>query len=126
MQNNKVCVQVRYGNKVVALSAKGDKNSVEVSNSEELITDLLNLAEQAKSFGLMDAIATHLTRSYDDYFAVARLVVKDSSATLTLDDGNDNVFATQQIEYTDFPLNEIKLYCSFDGEYWVVMLTSEY
>ena len=84
------------------------------------------LAEQAKCFWLMDAIASYLTSSYDDYFAVARLVVKDSSATLTLDDGNDTEFATQQIEYTDFPLNEIKLYCSFDGEHWVIMLTSEY
>ena len=45
VQNNRVCVQVRYGNKVVALSAKGDKNSVEVSNSEELITVLMKLNE---------------------------------------------------------------------------------
>jgi hypothetical protein len=41
--NNKVCVQVRYGNKVVALSAKGDKNSVEVANADELITALEKL-----------------------------------------------------------------------------------
>ena len=49
MQNNKVCVQVRYGNKVVALSAKGDKNSVEVSNSEELIKVLTKLNEAVLS-----------------------------------------------------------------------------
>jgi hypothetical protein len=49
VQNNKVCVQVRYGNKVVALSAKGDKNSVEVSNSEELITVLTKLNEAVLS-----------------------------------------------------------------------------
>lgn len=95
--------------------------------SRHVLTDGTKyLAEQAKSFWLFDAIASHLTRSYDDYFAVARLVVKDSSAVLTLDDGNDNVFATQQIEYTDFPLIEMKLYCSYDGEHWVIMLTSEY
>lgn len=95
--------------------------------SRHVLTDGVKyLAEQAKSFWLMTAIASHLTRSYDDYFAVARLVVNGSSAVLTLDDGNDTVFATQQIEYTDFPLNEIKLYCSFDGEFWVIMLTSEY
>jgi hypothetical protein len=41
--NNKVCVQVRYGNKVVALSAKGDKNSVEVANADELIATLEKL-----------------------------------------------------------------------------------
>ena len=95
--------------------------------SRHVLTDGTKyLAEKAKCFWLFDAIASHLSRSYDDYFAVARLVVKDSSATLTLDDGDDTVFATQQIEYTDFPLNEIKLYCSFDGEHWVIMLTSEY
>ena len=84
------------------------------------------LAEEGKCFWLMDAIASHLTSSYEDYFAVARLVVDGSSAVLSLDDGNDNVFATQAIEYTDFPLSEIKLYCSFDGTHWVIMLTSEY
>jgi hypothetical protein len=84
------------------------------------------LAEQAKCFWFFDAIASHLTQSYDDYFAVARLVVNGSSAVLKLDDGNDAVFATQTIEYTDFPMTEIKLYCSFDGEHWVIMLTSEY
>lgn len=84
------------------------------------------LAEQARAFWLMDAIASYLTPRYEDYFAVARLVVDGSSAVLSLDDGNDNVFATQAIEYTDFPLSEIKLYCSFDGTHWVIMLTSEY
>jgi hypothetical protein len=84
------------------------------------------LAEEGQCFWLMDAIASHLTPSYDDHFAVARLVVNGSSCVLSLDDGNDNVFATQAIEYTDFPLSEIKLYCSFDGTHWVIMLTSEY
>lgn len=84
------------------------------------------LAEQAKCFWLFDAIASHLTRSYDDYFAVARLVVKDSSAVLSLDDGNDTVFATQQIDYKDFTINKINLNYSFDGDNLVNMLTSEY
>lgn len=84
------------------------------------------LAEEGRCFWLMDAIASHLSPNYQDYFAVARLVVNGSSAVLSLDDGNDNVFATQAIEYTDFPLSEIKLYCSFDGTHWVIMLTSEY
>ncbi len=84
------------------------------------------LAEEGRCFWLMDAVASHLTPSYDDYFAVARLVLNGSSAVLSLDDGNDHVFATQAIEYTDFPLSEIKLYCAFDGTHWVIMLTSEY
>ena len=84
------------------------------------------LAEEGRCFWLMDAIASHLPPNYQDYFAVARLAVNGSSAVLSLDDGNDNVFATQAIEYTDFPLSEIKLYCSFDGTHWLIMLTSEY
>jgi len=84
------------------------------------------LAEQAQCFWLFDAIASHLTKTYDDYFAVARLLVHQTSAVLTLDDGNDLVFATQQIEFTDFPIQEMKLYCSFDGQHWVIMLPSEY
>ena len=53
VQNNKVCVQVRYGSKVVALSAKGDKNSVEVSNADELI-DVLQKLETAVVNGELD------------------------------------------------------------------------
>ena len=34
----------------------------------------------------------------------------DHSATVIYDDGNHNIVYTQHIEYTDFPLDEIKLY----------------
>jgi hypothetical protein len=53
VQNNKVCVQVKYGSKVVPLSAKGDKNSVEVSNADELI-DVLNKLDEAVLGGELD------------------------------------------------------------------------
>ena len=53
VQNNKVCVQVRYGSKVVALTAKGDKNSIEVSNADELI-DVLQKLTQAVEGGELD------------------------------------------------------------------------
>ena len=65
VQNNKVCVQVRYGNKVVALSLKGDKNSVEVASSEELITVLTKLNEAVLS-GELDSqieITSELVRA---------------------------------------------------------------
>ena len=84
------------------------------------------LAENAQCFWLMDAIASHLPKQYHDYFAVANLTVKNSSAHLTLDDGNGNIHVSQMIKYTDFLLDEVKLYCAFDGEYWVIMLPSEY
>jgi len=84
------------------------------------------LAERAECFWLMTAIASHLPKQFHDYFAVVNLTVKDSAAQLVLDDGDGNVIAQQFIEYTDFSLSEIKLYCAYDGEYWVIMLTSEY
>ena len=94
---------------------------------KHLLTDGTKyLAETAKCFWLMDAIASHLPKYFGDYFCLARLFVDGSSAVLKIEDGNDNVYASQVIDYTDFPLNEIKLYCSFDGEYWVIMLPSEY
>ena len=52
-QNNKVFVQVKYGSKVVPLSAKGDKNSVEVSNAVELI-QVLEKLDQAVLGGELD------------------------------------------------------------------------
>ena len=44
-QNNKVFVQLKYGSKVVSLTSKGDKNSVEVTNAQELIQVLEKLNE---------------------------------------------------------------------------------
>ena len=104
----------------------GTENFYRITSRHILTDGTKYLADQAQCFWLMDAIASHLPKYFHDYFAVAELKVKGNSAILTLDDGNGNVFARQSIEYTDFPLNEIKLYCSFDGEYWVIMLTSEY
>ncbi len=44
-ETKKVAVQLFYGNKELILSAKGDKNAVEVSNGEELIATLVKLQE---------------------------------------------------------------------------------
>jgi len=95
--------------------------------SRHLLTDGTKyLADQAQCVWLMVAVASHLTSRITDHFAVAKLQVKDSTAVLTLDDGNGHVFAKQHIEYTDFPMPEMKLYCCHDGESWVIMLPNEY
>jgi hypothetical protein len=44
------------------------------------------------------------------------------SAWLTCDDGNDDVVFRKQIEYTDFPLDEIEFYF-IDN---IILLTGEY
>ena len=64
-QNNKVFVQLKYGSKVVSLTSKGDKNSVEVTNAQELIQVLEKLV-QAVLEGELDtqiAIASEGVRS---------------------------------------------------------------
>ena len=50
----KVCVQLRYGSKVVPLTAKGDKNSIEVADADEMIVVFKKL-EQAITAGELDA-----------------------------------------------------------------------
>ena len=93
----------------------------------------LFIAEECGAYWLMDVISSHLpsVRKAGDTFAVALLTkdcVNGSSALFALqDDVPPNVtYATQAISYTDFPLDEIKFYVSWDGKYWVILLTSEY
>jgi len=85
------------------------------------------VAENAGAFWLMDAIASYLPQfTGREEFVVARLNVKHTSADLTLDNGNNKVLDRQHIGYTDFPLASFMLYACWSGEYWVVMLPSEY
>lgn len=85
------------------------------------------LAEAAGAFWLMDAVASYLPQlTGRQDFIVARLVRTGSQAELTLDDGNGRVLERQHIEYTDFPMQSIQLYACCDGDYWVLMLCSEY
>ena len=59
----------------------------------------------------------------DEEFQVWKLKVNaDRTAILTCDDGNDNIVYTEQIAFTDFPLDEIKFY--FTGD--TILLPSEY
>lgn len=48
--------------------------------------------------------------------------LEEATATITMDDGNDNILVTQEIPYTDFPLKELKLYYTND----ILMIASEY
>jgi len=89
------------------------------------------LAETAKAFWLMDAIASHQTNKKvaAEPFQVWKLAVDEKKqATLTCTDGNEAVMVCQEIPYSDFPLAEITLYAE-QSDYLagrVVMLTSEY
>lgn len=50
----KVCVQLRYGNRVLPLTSKGDKNGVEVETADEMIAVLTKL-DAAVLAGELDA-----------------------------------------------------------------------
>jgi hypothetical protein len=92
------------------------------------------LAEGAGAYWLMDMIASHLPSApKNKTFCIARLTLDmTGGATFTLssdlDEGEPiDLYATQIIEYTDFPLPEgVVLYAQHDGEKWIIMLRSEY
>ena len=84
------------------------------------------LAEQGGAYWLLDIIAIaqqHEPRVAQEEFQVWKLQVRtDRSATVFCDDGNGNVVYTQEIPFTDFPLDEVKLYFANN----VIHLPSEY
>lgn len=87
------------------------------------------LADECGAYWLMDMIASHLpSLPVDEYWGVVILTVDNGKGLFTLADDSPatKVYAMQGINYTDFPLDEIKLYVSHDGEFWYVMLPSEY
>lgn len=88
------------------------------------------LAEVAGAYWLFDAIDSHLTTqglNQNTEFTVAKLKkIGDSDAELTLDDGNGLIWMTQYIPYTDFPMDEIKTFATYNGKAWTHMLTTEY
>ena len=71
------------------------------------------LSEQCQCFWLFDAIASWQTdpKVMKEEFQVWKLkVLEDKSAILSCEDGNYNVIVTQEIEYTDFPLDSITVF----------------
>ncbi len=85
------------------------------------------LADTAGCYWLMDAISSHLQRlPKEETFISSKLTVESGNAKLSIKDGNGTVLTTQQIPYTDFPLDEIMLFACRDQKHWVIMLPGEY
>jgi hypothetical protein len=87
------------------------------------------LADQASCYWLMDVFASHLLTAIDgniEPFTCLQLVKTGDQALVQIDDGNGVLLAEQHIEFTDFPLDSIKLFACWNEEYWVLMLPSEY
>jgi hypothetical protein len=95
---------------------------------KHLLTDGTKyLVEAAECFWMMDAISSHLSEiGTEDWFVQVRMLVNGKRATMIYEDCNGSEHARQEIPYTDFPMEAISLYACWDGEYWVIMLPSEY
>lgn len=105
----------------------GTERYYRISRKHLLTDGTKYLAEHAECFWMMDAIASHLEEiGTTDWFVVVKTIVRDSAALMIYGDGNDREHARQEIPFTDFPLPEITLYASWDGEHWVIMLPNEY
>ena len=96
---------------------------------KHLLTEGTNwLADEVGAFWLMDLIASHQHEIKDQDFQVWKMT-KDKQgdgALVVADDGNGNEIATQKLEFTDFPLEEITLWAErneFGG--FTIMLPGE-
>ena len=84
------------------------------------------VAEHGGAYWLIDEIA--LIQPYDkkvaaEGFQVWNLTVRpDRTATLACGDGNGNVVFTKELEFTDFPLDRIRLWFTDN----TILLPSEY
>jgi hypothetical protein len=83
------------------------------------------VADTAGAYWLLDEIA--LAQKYvkevaaEEFQAWKLTVRSDSTATLSCEDGNDNVVFTKAIEFTDFPADGVTLWFEND----VIYLPSE-
>ncbi len=86
------------------------------------------LADAAGCYWLMDVYAWHL-RGIDpdvESFTCLKLIKLGNSADVVIEDGNTQELAKQHILYTDFPLDTFMCYGIWSGEFWVLMLITEY
>lgn len=91
------------------------------------------LAEKAGAYWLMDAIASHQpamrknAKLQDFQLWILKRVKGKEFLLACYEDSDRKPFIKQKIEYSDFPLDEIKFYVQpADESTKVVMLTSEY
>jgi hypothetical protein len=90
------------------------------------------LAEQAGCYWLIDDIACvllpNLLNKHNDRFYSIRLLVTGSSAVITVDDGNDNLYFNHKVQWTDFPIvgEPVKLFLCESDKHYCLMLPGEY
>lgn len=89
-----------------------------------------HLARAAGAYWLVDEIALANCRPSvkAEEFQCWRLTraAEGNGAALVCDDGNGMVLFSKGIEFTDFPLASILLYCEFNGAGHTILLPSEH
>ena len=82
------------------------------------------MAELCGAYWLIDLIASHqINRKVAaEEFQVWTLNVQANQGLARATDGNNKLITSQQIDYTDFPLDEVKLYL----DHGTLMLPGEY
>ena len=91
------------------------------------------LAKRVGCYWMLDEIALIilpqlLKHHRDEFYSLQLLVNNDSSAAITVDDGNGNIYLRHEIRWTDFPVigDPTKFFLCFSGDYYCLMLPSEY
>ena len=87
------------------------------------------LAEEAGCFWLYDVVWSVLNKPNvrnEDFLVVKIRLEEKPQAVVRIEDGNDNLLYKQVIPYTDFPMALYTFYIQYNGDFWVVLLTSEY
>lgn len=96
------------------------------------------LAERGEAYWLIDAIASYFGTPLMKRAIAAdprletlqfwRLdVAKDQTAVLSARaDSGVKPFITQEIPYTDFPLEYVDVWAGFDGDHWTLYLPTEH
>lgn len=91
------------------------------------------LVNAAECHWLIDAILSHqvnpVIRNHPELRVLqfwSLTVKEDESAVLVCEWDKDEVVEMQGIDYTDFPLDYIQLYCGPTAEGYVIYLPSEY
>lgn len=92
-----------------------------------LLTDgALFLARETGAFWLMDVIWSYQPFLKQVPFQVWHLKRQGEGCIVWCEDGNYNKLKSQKIDFTDFPLEETKLFASKEDGELVILLPSEY
>jgi hypothetical protein len=93
-----------------------------------LTRNLYFWAERQECFWLLHLYASHLfdINGEREWFTVLNMSVRNSRASIRIEDGNGKLLSKQVVDYTDFKHSEAQLYGCWQSPYWVLMLPNDY